>query len=86
MKQLPHSKLSWSSDEDHGDIDIVDDELVIVGTIHYASDAEYIVEACNNYQKAIELLQEAADQINSMLNGDEHTFTLRRINTFLEKI
>lgn len=42
---------------------------------------------CPNCQtEAIWLLDEGADQINSLINGDEHTFTLKRIYTFLNTV
>lgn len=43
----------------------------------------YIIEACGNYLKAIELLKEALDQLESMV--EEETFTKRRIQEFLKQ-
>lgn len=52
----PFSELPFSGDDDDGYFDIMDKNNVIIGTLHYASDFEYMLEACNNYQEAIKLL------------------------------
>jgi len=43
-----------------------------------------IVKTCNNYPKSLELLKEALDQLESMI--EEETFTKRRIKEFLNQI
>lgn len=43
-----------------------------------------IVKTCNNYPKSLELLKEALDQLESMI--EEETFTKRRIKEFLNEI
>jgi len=50
-------------------------------------DAEYIVEACNNFPEAVELLKEGLDQLQSWKRDDEEdSFTMKRIEEFLKEI
>lgn len=59
----PTSKLPWkeklSRDKKRYEIRSADSKIVINNIEQSLADAMYIEEACNNYQKAIELLQES---------------------------
>ncbi len=67
MKTLNLVKLPVHLIEEHGYLDMEDAADVIVATINthhnLIKDAEYMVEAINNYPKAIELLEKC---FNSM--------------------
>lgn len=55
----------------------------------YTKDAEYLVQACNNFPKAIELIQECRDFINMIPNdreGVNHYEILKRVDEFLKEI
>lgn len=55
----------------------------------YREDAEYLVQACNNFPKAIELIQECRDFINMIPNdreGVNHYEILKRVDEFLKEI
>lgn len=72
-------------------LDILDKDDVIIATVNtHQNDVEigeYIVESCNNYSKAIELLKEAINQLESWKREDEeNSFTMRRINEFLKSV
>jgi hypothetical protein len=85
MKHLSHSKLPFNIDEDSKNVDIVDNELVIVGAITYSNDAEYLCEAANNYQEAIKLLQFANRELSEFYDKTESD-TLSKIKEFLKKV
>lgn len=60
MRQQPFTKLPWTSSDripESGDIPIIDAAGEVVGQIRLASDAEYIIDAANNYNEVITLLE-----------------------------
>jgi len=66
---------------------IVDrDNKIIIADIELISDAFNIEDAVNNYPKCLELLNEAFDQLKSWKKEDEEdSFTMKKINEFLNK-
>jgi hypothetical protein len=61
--KIPISKLPWRFNEGRDGYYMGDMDNSLICSELYQSDAEYIEEACNNYPKAIELLEKC---INSM--------------------
>lgn len=86
MKKPILSKLPFHLNDDCGYLDIEDSENVIIATINshhnLVKDAEYIVEACNNYPKAIELLKEIQQEVCFFKTKD----TQDKLNNFLKHI
>lgn len=56
------------------------------GMVAYKDLSEYVVKATNNFGEAIDLINESAEQINLLLNGDDPTPTLKQLYLFLNKI
>jgi hypothetical protein len=85
MKE-PKSKLPWKvyryNDRDKSIIDASGDRSIPVTEDITGEDAEYIVEACNNYPEAIRLLDEVMGWHNSVPNEirEEVRIFLERIN------
>ena len=61
---------------------ILDEKSTYVCEVKHDVDREYIVQACNNFPKAIELLQWLIDQDGNKYNGDNYT----KINRFLKSL
>lgn len=87
MKQ-PHNKLPWK-EEWNGSLFLSSSDGKI-GKIFYASDFEYILEACNNYQEAVKTLMYIKACIE--LDGQDYTdgeildLIIPKIDKFLNKI
>lgn len=92
MKQ-PNFKLPLRAIHCALDTEIKDSGTEIEGGIHITylngafqpKDAEYIVHACNNYPKAIELLNRIYEDNKSYINDDEPSLELE-IKEFLKQI
>jgi hypothetical protein len=81
----PQSKLPWFADGLYDICALYQDEAVAIEL--YNEDAEYLVLACNNFPKSIELLKKAMEELQSINSGGLYTtFTHREINKFLEEI
>ena len=81
MKE-PISKLPWNNDND---IEVLlDADNGGVGHEFYEQDVKYIVQACNNFPKAIELLHKAtgSNYLSQGLVDELH----EEINTFLTQL
>lgn len=70
IKQPKYSKLPYSIH--NGDyLDILDAEDCIVATVNThlndKADSEYIVQACNNFPKAVELLKKSEFYLSSFV-------------------
>ena len=83
----PNSRLPWKEklSKSGKKYQILDfNNNIIIDDVKHLGDSMYIEEACNNYPKSLELLKEALDQLESMI--EEETFTKRRIKEFLNQI
>lgn len=58
---------------------------IIIDDIRHLGDAMYIEEACNNYPKAIELLNRIYEDNKSYINDDEPSLELE-IKDFLKQL
>lgn len=89
MKHLPHSKLPFDNDIIHSNvldedlIEMKDDEDNTIAGIEYASDAEYLMFAANNFQEAIQLIKEAQELVRF---SEEGTIYQTKVSEFLNKI
>lgn len=86
MKQ-PKSALPWNLGDSAKANTSADIEckgwVVVMGEDIMQQDAEYIVEACNNYPKAVELLKTLMGHIYT---AEERKKTRQKIDSFLSEI
>jgi hypothetical protein len=94
MIHKPFNKLPWISEDiqiDTGDLIIQEaNGLDIIGNIRLAGNVEFILQACNNFPKSIELLAACKDYIDSISEDSntsiyQHTVN-NEVNRFLKKI
>lgn len=81
---MDDKKYKWY--KTHGTVydSTTDRDVCIVYEHQGEEDLKLVLDSLNNYSKAIELLKEALDQLESMV--EEETFTKRRIQEFLNEI
>lgn len=98
MKNKPHSKLPFKVNIMHSSV--LSEDLYLledaddndIGGIEYAGDIDYIEEACNNYQKAVELLTMVKVDAEMALNddwdrsNDGFSHQIEFIDKFLNKV
>ncbi len=88
MKHKPYSKLPFKVDIMHSpilseDLYVVKDANGIdIAGLEYAGDIDFVEDACNNYQEAIELLEKTMKSTNM----DKYTSNVDNIRSFLKKI
>lgn len=90
--KTPLNPLPWETFDSAGNITIESshpfgEDCVCMEL--YKQDSEYLVQACNNFPKAIELIQECRDFINMIPNdrgGVNHYEILKRVDEFLKEI
>lgn len=88
----PLNRLPWELYDSSGYITINSPEPNLDDCVCqdlYSNDAEYLVQACNNFPKSIELLKECARFMNTVPNDKEginHYEILKRVDEFLKEI
>ena len=85
----PYRKLPWKEKLIKNRYTIIDsNNIIVTKDVENLSDAMYIEEACNNYQKAIELLQESrveAERLQSQGYSNSAAVDMK-IKKFLKQI